>query len=67
MLSTTPLTTNDTKVCWLCRQRIVLDHHTTNERGLSVHSSCHEKQMLLQAATLEADLWRQNFAKDETA
>jgi hypothetical protein len=67
MLSTTLLTTNDTKVCWLCRQSIVLDHHTTNERGLSVHSSCHEKQMLLQAAMREAELWRRNFATDKTA
>ena len=62
MLSTT-LTTNDAKVCWLCRQSIVLDHHTTDERGLSVHSSCHEKQMLLHAATREAELRRRNFAK----
>jgi hypothetical protein len=67
MLSTTFLTTNDTKVCWLCRQSIVLDHYTTDERGLSVHSSCHEKQMLLQAAKREAELWRRNFAKDKTA
>jgi hypothetical protein len=68
MLSTTlPLTTNDTKVCWLCRQSIVLDHHTTDEHGLSVHSSCHEKQMLLHAATREAELWRRNFAKGKTA
>ena len=36
MLSTRPLTASDTKVCWLCRQSIVLDHHTTDERGLSV-------------------------------
>lgn len=62
MLSTTLLTANDTKVCWLCRQSIVLDHHTTDERGLSVHSSCREKQMLLQAATREAELWRRGFA-----
>jgi hypothetical protein len=67
MLSTTLLTTNDTKVCWLCRQSIVLDHHTTDERGLSVHSGCREKQMLLQAATREADLWRRNFTKDKAA
>jgi hypothetical protein len=67
MLSTTFLTTNDTKVCWLCRQSIVLDHYTTDERGLSVHSGCHEKQMLLQAAKREAELWRRNFAKGKTA
>jgi len=67
MLSTTLLTTNDTKVCWLCRQSIVLDHHTTDERGLSIHSSCHEKQMLLRAARREAELWRRNLAKGETA
>jgi hypothetical protein len=67
MLSTTLLTTNEVKVCWLCRQSIVLDHHTTDERGLSVHSSCHEKQMLLQAATREAELWRQNLARGKTA
>ena len=66
MLSTTLLTTNDTKVCWLCRQSIVLDHHTTDERGLSVHSSCREKQMLLQAATREAELWRRKFATGKT-
>jgi hypothetical protein len=67
MLSTTLRTTNSTKVCWLCRQSIVLDHHTTDERGLSVHSSCREKQMLLQAATREAELWRRNLAKHKTA
>ena len=67
MLSTTPLTANDKKVCWLCRQSIVLDHHTTDECGLSVHSSCHEKQMLLQAATREAELWRRNFAQGNPA
>jgi hypothetical protein len=60
-------TTRDTKVCWFCRKSIALDHHTTDERGLSVHSSCHEKQMLLQATTREAERWRRNLAMGKTA
>jgi hypothetical protein len=59
-------TTRDTKVCWFCRKSIVLDHHTTDKRGLFVHSSCHEKQMLLQATTREAELWRRNLAMGKT-
>jgi hypothetical protein len=60
-------TTRDKKICWFCRKSIVLDHHTTDERGLSVHTSCHEKQMLLQAATREVELWRRNLAMGKTA
>jgi hypothetical protein len=55
-------TTSNKKVCWFCRKSIALDYQTTDERGLSVHSSCHEKQMLLQATTREAELWRRNHA-----
>jgi hypothetical protein len=60
-------TPQDKKVCWFCRKSIVLDHHTTDEHWLSVHSSCQEKQMLLQAATREAELWRRNLALSKTA
>lgn len=46
------------KFCWICGKDVRLDHCTTDEHGLSVHTSCHEKRMLLKAASLQAEQLR---------
>jgi hypothetical protein len=51
----------DIKVCFICGTNILLDHRITGEHGLPVHTSCHEKQGLLNAATQQTDLWRRNL------
>jgi len=63
MHSTKPIqpSTPDMKVCLICGTNILLDHRMTDEHGLSVHTSCYEKQLLLNAATQQVDLWRRNL------
>ena len=53
------------KVCLICGTSLLLDHRMTDEDGLSVHTSCHEKQLLLNAATQQTDLWRRNLPTKE--
>jgi hypothetical protein len=69
MHSTTPLlqSKRDMKVCLICGTNILLDHRKMDEHGLPVHTSCHEKQLLLNAATQQTDLWRQNLPTRENA
>lgn len=69
MLSTKPLpqSTRDTNVCLICGMNILLDHRMMDDHGLPVHTSCHEKQLLLNAATQQTDLWRQNLHTRRTA
>lgn len=63
MLSTKPMlqSERDIKVCLICGTNILLDHCMTGEHGLPVHISCHEKQVLLNVATQQTDLWRRNL------
>ena len=69
MLSTTPMLQpkRDMKVWLICGTNILLDHRKMDEHGLPVHTSCHEKQLLLNAATQQTDLWRQNLPTRENA
>jgi len=69
MLSTriTPATKRDIKVCLICGTNILLDHRMIDIRGLPVHTSCHEKQLMLNAATQQTDLWRQSLPGRKTA
>ena len=57
----------ETKVCLICGTNLLLDHRTVDEHGLPVHTSCHEKQLLLTAARKQADVWRQNLPTRRTA
>ena len=57
----------ETKVCFICGTNILLDHRTLDENGLPVHTSCREKQLLLNAARQQTDLWRQNLPTRRTA
>jgi hypothetical protein len=57
----------DMKVCLICGTNIRLDHRMIDEHGLPVHTSCHEKQVLLDAATQQTDLWRRNLSTRITA
>lgn len=57
----------DTKVCSICGTNILLDHRTVDEHGLPVHTSCHEKQLLLNAARRQTNLWRQSLPTRRTA
>lgn len=52
-------TKENTKFCWICGKDVALEHCTTDEHSLSVHKSCHEKRMLLKAASRATDVWRQ--------
>ena len=63
MLSTKPMlqSERDMKVCLICGTNILFDHRIMNEHGLPVHTSCHEKQLLLNAAMQQTDLWRRNL------
>ncbi len=69
MLSTkpTPRSTRDTKICLICGTNILLDYHMIDVHGLPVHTSCHEKQLLLNAATQQTDLWRRSLPNRKTA
>jgi len=64
MLSTKPILQSELgmKVCLICGTDILLDHRMVDEHGLPVHTSCHEKQLLLDAAKQQTDLWRRNLA-----
>ena len=55
----------DMNVCLICGTNILLDHRMMGEHGLPVHTSCHEKQLLLNAATQQTDLWRRNLPTQE--
>jgi hypothetical protein len=57
----------DVKVCLICGTSILLDHRMTDEHGLPVHTSCHEKQLLLNAAKQQTDLWRRSLPIRRTA
>ena len=69
MLSTTLMLQSNPgmKVCFICGTNILLDHRMMDEHGLPVHTSCHEKQLLLNAATQQSDLWRRNLSTRITA
>lgn len=69
MLSTSPRLQSkpDTKVCLICGTSILLDYRMIDEHGLSVHTSCHEKQLMLTAAMQQTALWRQNQPAKKTA
>lgn len=69
MLSTKTMlqSRRDMEICWICGTNILLDHRMMDEHGLSVHTSCHEKRLLLNAATQQTDLWRQNLPTRTTA
>lgn len=68
MLSTKPMQPKrDMKACSICRTNILLDHCMMDEYGRAVHTNCHERQLLLNAATQQIDLWRQNLAIRRTA
>jgi hypothetical protein len=57
----------DMKICLICGTNILLDHRMTDEQGISVHTSCHEKRLLLNAATQQTDLRRRNLPTSRTA
>lgn len=56
-------TERNMKFCWICGKDIRLEHCTVDERGLSVHNSCHERRMLLKAASAQSQTWLQRQAK----
>ena len=56
-----------TKFCWICGKDVMLEHCVTDEHGLSVHRSCHEKRMLLKAASLQAQQLRRAHPDREAA
>jgi len=68
MLSTHPMlqSQQDMQVCLICGTNILLDHCMMDEHGLPVHTNCHEKQQLLNAAAQQTDLWRRNLPTQET-
>lgn len=59
--------TRNTKFCWICGKDVALEHCIIDEHSLSVHQSCHEKRMLLKAASPQTELWRKSHAKPEAA
>jgi hypothetical protein len=69
MLSTKrmPQSRPDIKICLICGTNILLDHHMMDEHGLPIHTSCHEKQLLLNAAAQQTDLWRRNLSTRRSA
>ena len=52
----------DIKVCLICGTNILLDYLMVDGHGLLIHTSCHEKRLLLEAATQQTDLWRRNLS-----
>ena len=68
MLSTQSMleSKRDVKVCLICGTDILLDYRMMDEHGLPVHTSCHEKQLLLNAATQQTDGWRRNLPARRT-
>lgn len=69
MLSTKPIAQfkRDTKACFICGTNILLDHHMLDEHGVPVHTSCHEKRLLMKAAAEQTSLWRRNLPSTRTA
>jgi hypothetical protein len=69
MLSTKPMlqSQRDREICLICGTNILLDHRMMDEHGVPVHTSCHEKRLLLNKATQQTDLWRQNLPTRTTA
>jgi hypothetical protein len=69
MLSTKPMlqSQRDREICLICGTNILLDHRMMDVHGVPVHTSCHEKRLLLNAATQQTDLWRQNLPTRTTA
>lgn len=57
----------NTKFCWICGKDVTLEHCMIDEHGLSVHKSCHEKRMMLKAASQQAEQWREAQAKRHAA
>ena len=57
----------NTKFCWICGKDVTLEHCITDEHGLSVHQSCHEKRMLMKAASLQTEMWRRAQSKRPAA
>jgi hypothetical protein len=57
----------NTKFCWICGKDVRLEHCITDKHGLSVHQSCHEKRMLLKAASIQTDTWLRGQPKREAA
>jgi hypothetical protein len=55
------------KFCWICGKDLTLEHCITDEHGLSLHQSCYEKRMLLKAASLKTEHWRQDQSKKQPA
>jgi hypothetical protein len=49
-----------TKFCWICGKDISLEVSKIDEHGLFVHATCHEKRMLLKAASTQLELRKQN-------
>jgi hypothetical protein len=49
----------NTKFCWICGKDVALDHCTTDEHGLAVHTSCDEKRIVLKAAAAQTQIWLQ--------
>ena len=56
-----------TKFCWICGKDVAFEHCITDEHGLFVHTSCHEKRVLLKAASLQTETWRRAPMKGEAA
>jgi hypothetical protein len=46
------------RYCWICGKDITLEHSKTDEQGRTVHESCYEKRMLLEAASSEVAAWK---------
>jgi hypothetical protein len=69
MLSAKPMLPSkpDIKVCLFCGTNILNDHRMMDEHGLPIHTSCHEKKLLLNAAAQQTDLWRRNLPTSRTA
>jgi len=57
----------NSKFCWICGKDVTLEHCITDEHGLSVHQSCHEKRMLLKAASKQSEQWNQDRGKRQVA
>jgi hypothetical protein len=55
------------KFCWICGKDVALEHCITDEHGLSVHQSCHERRMLMKAASLQTEMWRRAQSKRPAA
>jgi hypothetical protein len=59
--------TRNTKFCGICGKDVALEHCITDEHGLPVHQSCDEKRMLLKAASLKIEQWRQGQSRGQAA